>query len=258
MAGRSGAEKPAEATTADARMVIRTATLSLIVDNAAEHLKRAVATVEAGGGYVAESRQWQDKGQLRATATLRVPAEKLTATLDEIRKGATRVSSETVTGQDVSEEFADLGAQLVNLRATEAELRQLMITVRERTQTASQILEIHAQVSKVRGDIDRLQGRMDYLKKMTAMSTIHLELIPDRLSDPVIEPGWSATAIAKNALRALVETLKGLAGVIIWFVLLILPLAIVLGVLAAIVFWLLGPLRRWRRTHAPAPPPRLG
>jgi hypothetical protein len=235
-------------------MVIRTAAMSLVVENAAEHLSRAVAAIEMRGGYVADTRQWRENGQLRATATFRVPAENLSAALDEIRKGAIRVSSESINGQDVSEEYADLTARMTNLRATETELRQLLTTVRERTQKASEILEVHNELSRIRGEIERLQGRMDYLRKMTAMSTINLELIPDVLSEPIVEPGWRPMAIARTAMRALINALKGLGGILIWIVIFVLPLAILFGILITILLWIWRSLIRWRNRHTPPMP----
>ena len=166
--------------------------------------------------------------------------------LQEIKKGAVRVSSESVTGQDVSEEYADLGAQLANLHATETELRQLLTTVRERTQKASEVLEVYKELSKVRGDIDRLQGRVDFLKQMTAMSTINVDLIPDQLSEPFIEPGWRPIAIAKTAARSLVAALKWLGMILIWLVVFALPLGLFLAALAFLGRMLWTPVRRWK------------
>jgi hypothetical protein len=212
-----------------------------------------VAIVETQGGYVAETRQWRENDQIRSSATLRVPAEKLGAALSEIRKQAIRVNAETITGQDVSEEYADLGAQLINLRATEVELRQLMTAIRERTQKAADVLEVHRELSKIRGDIDRLQGRVDYLKQMTAMSTIKVDLIPDQLLQPIVELGWRPMAIAKDAARTLVAGLEGLGTILIFLIIAALPLvSIVVGIAISVrMLWNTG--KRWRGTRVPPP-----
>src|SRR5262249_32708522 len=164
------------------------------------------------------------------------------------------VSNEGITGQDVSEEYADLGAQLTNLHAAETELRQLLTTVRERTQKAADVLEVYKELSRTRGEIDRLQGRVDYLKQMTAMSTINVELTPDQLSQPLLESSWRPYAIAKAAGRSLVSTLKGLGTVLIWLVVYGVPLIVVLTVLAFCGKKLWEPIGRWRRQPQPSPP----
>ena len=252
------AEAAPQIVPAAVRMVIRTANMILVVDNAAEYLSKVVAIVEGQGGYVADTRQWREDGQLRATATLRIPAGNLTPALQAIRKDAVRVSEESVSGQDVSEEYADLGAQLTNLRATESELRQLLTSVRERTQKASEVLEVYKELSRIRGDIDRLQGRVDFIKQMTAMSTINVELVPDKLSEPIVEPGWRPVAIAKAAARNFVAVLKGLGAVLIWAIVFALPLALVFGLFVFLGKKLWKPVNQWRRRRVPQPPPVIG
>jgi hypothetical protein len=217
------------------RMIIRNANMSLVVRDAADALEKVTALVDAKGGYVADTRQWKEREQVRASASLRVPATQLMPLLAAIRGLAIRVESESVTAQDVSQEYSDLGAQLRNLQATETELRELLKTVRERTQKASEVMEIYNEITKVRGEIDRIQGRIQYLSQMTSLSTITLELIPDVLAAPVVEPGWQPVATVKNASRSLINSLKGVVDVLIWVVLYILPLGLIFVVLALIV-----------------------
>ena len=155
--------------------------------------------------------------------------------LAAVRGLAIRVESENVTAQDVSQEYSDLGAQIKNLQATETELRELLKTVRERTQKASEIMEIYTEITKVRGEIDRIQGRIQYLSQMTSLSTVTLELIPDVLAAPVVEPGWQPVATVKNASRSLLNSLKGVVDLLIWVVLYILPLGLIFAVFTLIV-----------------------
>jgi hypothetical protein len=78
---------------------------------------------------------------------------------------------------------------------------------------------------------------------MTALSTITLDLIPDVLAAPVVEPGWQPVATIKNASRSLVNSLKGVVDVLIWVVLYILPLGLIFVVLALIVRFIWRKLR---------------
>src|SRR4029077_8027881 len=111
---------------------------------------------------------------------------------------ALRVENQAITGQDVSEDFSDLGAQLKNLQGAETELRELLTTIRKRTEKASEVMEVYNEITRVRGDIERIQGRMQYLSQMTALSTITLELTPDVLAAPVVEPGWRPLATVRS------------------------------------------------------------
>ncbi|HUO84497.1 MAG TPA: DUF4349 domain-containing protein, partial [Thermoanaerobaculia bacterium] len=248
---RAKSGDPEASLRAAARMIIRTATITLVVVDAPESLGRIVTLIEQEGGYVAETRQWRENDQMRVTATLRVPSARLFDVLPRIREEAIRVESEAVTGQDVSEEFSDLGAQLENLQATETELRELLSTVRQRTQKAADILEVHKELTRVRGEIERIEGRMRYLSQMTDFSTIHVDLIPDVLARPVVEPGWRPLAAAREASRSLVNSLQWIAEAGIWIVVFILPLLLVLAVLLILVRWIWTLLLRRRREPIP-------
>jgi hypothetical protein len=241
----SGAGDTANAPAGDAeRMIIRTADLSVVVTDAAEAQQSVATTVNALGGYIADSSAWREGEQLRARMTVRVPAEKLDALLAAIKGTAVRVQQENVKGQDVTEEFSDLSAQLTNLEATEKELRELLTEVREKTQKAEDVLAVHRELTTIRGQIEQLKGRMQYLSTMTAMATANVELIPDVLAKPVVEPGWRPLETLKNAGRALVNTLKALVDALIWIVVAVAPVLILIAIPIVLIVLLIRWLRR--------------
>lgn len=255
----AGSNEPARARAllaepAAPRMIVRNASLAIVVRDSADVLRRVTALVEAKRGYVVETKQWKEREQIRASATLRVPSAELSPALSAIRTYSVRVESEEVTADDVSEEFADLGAQLRNLETTETELRELLSTVRTRTQKASEVLEVHREMVKIRGEIDRIQGRRQFLSQRVAMSTIRLELIPDVLAAPVIEPGWQPIATIRTAGRALINSLKTVADLLIWLLLYALPLGAVFAGLVLLLRPLFRRIRRARVRHEPNEP----
>ncbi|HEY6139592.1 MAG TPA: DUF4349 domain-containing protein [Thermoanaerobaculia bacterium] len=227
------ASAPAPQAPALPRMIVRTAEVSLIVGDTGRTVETLAQLAAANGGYVTDSKLWRDGEVMRATLTVRVPAPKLDAALAAIRKAAARVESETVSGDDVSQEYVDLESQVRNLEAAEVEMRQLMATVRERTKKAEDILEVYEQLTQLRGQIETAKGRMRYLAQMSAMSTIKLTLTPNPVSKPVVEAGWQPVAVMKDASRALVKTAQGFADVAIWAVIYFGPL---LFVFAGVIF----------------------
>lgn len=211
------------------RMIVRTANMRIVVTDTARTVDAVTKAVEAMGGFVAGSNVWQEGTLLRATLTLRVPADKLTTALGAIRGVAKRVEKETLTSDDVSEEFVDLEARVRNLEATEEELRQLLIVARQNSRKATEVLEVHEQLTNIRGQIEQARGRMRYLSQVAAMSSINLDVVPDAIIQPVVEAGWRPAVIAKNATRALVGSLQSIATVLIWFAIYILPMFAMLG-----------------------------
>ncbi|HEV8268576.1 MAG TPA: DUF4349 domain-containing protein [Thermoanaerobaculia bacterium] len=240
------AEQPGEAR-APKRMIVRTAQMSVVVGDPAGAAKSLGELVEANGGFVSESKQWRDGEQVRAALVFRVPVKQLFPTLEAIRKRAIRVESENVSGQDVTAEYVDLGAQVTNLEATEKELRELLSTVRQRTQKAADILEVFTELTKIRGEIERAKTRMGTLSQLADLSTINLELVPDALSKPIAEGEWRPLTVVRSAIRSLVSTAQWLFDALIWVVLYLVPLLLLL----AIPLWAIrAGWRAYRRSKA--------
>jgi hypothetical protein len=231
------------------RMIVRTADVSMIVADAEPAMQAIAALVTAAGGYVADSKAWREQEQMRGRISARIPAGKLDATLGEIKQLATRVERESIGGRDVTEEYSDLDAQLINLEATEKELRELLTEVRQKTQKAEDVLKVYQELTKVRGEIERVKGRMQYLDNLAALATVNIELIPDVLAKPVVEPGWRPLETLKNASRALVNALKGLVDVTIWLVVYLAPLLLFIATPIILLILLVRWLRR-RRARA--------
>jgi len=243
---QSAAEGNAIAGDAD-RMIVRTADVSMIVADTEPVMQSITALVTAAGGYIADSKAWREQDQVRGQISARVPADKLNDTLGAIKKLATRVERENIGGKDVTEEYSDLDAQLVNLEATEKELRELLTEVRQKTQKAEDVLKVYQELTKVRGEIERVKGRMQYLGNLAALATVNIELIPDILAKPVVEPGWRPLETLKNAGRSLVNALKGLVDIAIWLIVYLLPLLLVIAIPVILLILLVRWLARRRR-----------
>jgi hypothetical protein len=230
--GVAGAPVTAKATP----MIVRTATVTIIVGDTARSIDRITSLVEQNGGYVSASNIWRETEQLRGKLTVRIPSTRLHQTLAAIRTSAIRIQSETMTSDEVTQEYVDLGSQLRNFEATESELRELMTAVREHSRKASEVLEMSQQLTAIRGQIEQARGRMRYLEQMTSYATVNVELIPDAVAKPVVEAGWQPVAIAKDAARALTNVLKEIAAAAIWLLIYALPIVLLLCLGAAITW----------------------
>lgn len=225
------------------RMIVRTAEMRIVVGDTMKTVDAVTKAVEAMGGYVSGSNIWREGELMRATLKLRIPAGKLTASLASIRGLAKRVDNETIASQDVSQEFVDLESQVRNLEATETELRALLVTARQNSKRATDVLEVHQQLTMIRGQIEQARGRMRYLSQTAAMSSISLDVMPDAIAQPVVEPGWHPVLIAREAIRALVGALQSAGTVVIWLIVYIVP---IFGMLALVIAGVWRVARRGR------------
>ena len=92
------------------RKIIRNANLSLETDDPKKAMQRVASVAESRGGFVVTSEARQEAGvnggkaQETITMDVRVPAAQFDAAMNDIRATASRVVSEKITGQDVTEE----------------------------------------------------------------------------------------------------------------------------------------------------------
>ena len=158
------------------RKIIRNAELGLEAESPEETQKRISGIAESKNGFVVESQQTSSDVRLTTrdvvNMTIRVPAENFQSALDEIKQSAGRVISETVKGQDVTEEFIDIDAQMKAKKALEAQFMEIM----KRANTVEDALDVQRQLAEVRGEIERIEGRLRFLENQSAMSTIKVRV----------------------------------------------------------------------------------
>ncbi|MHB1293526.1 MAG: DUF4349 domain-containing protein [Anaerolineae bacterium] len=226
------------------RMIIRTVNMSLVVEDTEKVLKDLNALVKAHDGYIANSNSWHSNDQLYANVTLRVPAEDLDTVLEAVRGMVIAVDSESLSGQDVTEEYTDLQARLRNLEATEKELQALLTEVRENRGDAEEILAIYRELTTIRGEIESMEGRAQYLERMTALATIQMDIRPKEAPVQVTSQRWSPLVTLSEALRGLLNFLTVLADVGI-YLLIFSPIVLV----PVLVIWLIARAVRKRRNR---------
>jgi hypothetical protein len=239
------------------RVIIYTGNISLVVRDTEETVAAITQLADEQGGYVSGANVYQGGEVLRGSMSIRVPAERYEAVMEQLRGLALRVERESASTQDVTEEYTDLHARKVNLEHTEAALQELL-DERQRVGSTSDILEVHRELTNIRGQIEQIEGRMRYLANQAALSTINVEITPDVLYQPISVAGWEPTGVAKEALQALISALQSLTDLTIWLVIFALPLLVIflipLLVVVMIIRWWWK--RRQRRKPAKKDTPK--
>ena len=234
------ADTPQRAQSQD-RLIIRTGHLDIVVTSTDTALDAVTRFAEESGGWVVNSNTHNySRGVTRGDITIRIPAERYSEIMNGVKGLALEVTSESNSGQDVTEEFVDLSSRLGNLEATAERVRSFL----DETQNVEEALQVNVELGRLEGDIEVIKGRMKYLSESAAFSTITVSLTPDELNQPIEVAGWRPQGIAKDAIEALLNTLQGLGSILIWITLYLLPVALVLGIPGYYVGrWI---IRRWR------------
>ena len=158
-----------EGTSTQGRLIVRTVDMALEVLDVSQTLEDIATLAADVGGWVIQSRRREVH---RGFVSIRVPVDRVDGTVARLRELALEVRSEISNSRDVTDEYVDNQASLVNLRAAEEQLIKLM----ERAGSVQELLEVQREVTRVRGDIERLQGRIKLLEETSAFSLMNVSL----------------------------------------------------------------------------------
>ncbi len=259
--GTTGEPVPAPELAALGRERIRTAWITLELEDPEAAVAEVADAAEANGGFVALADLARDDrtGELHGTVTVRVPSSALLETLDAFEALAVDAPVRRIEEQDVGSQLTDLRAQLTNLTAYEGELRELLTEVRTGTSDPDDLLPIVERLQSVRSDIDRIRAQRDGLEERVALSTITVTLTSTRSAAPIPTSSWAPLRTFQEAIAATGRALAAVADAAIWLLVTALPIALILLVPPLLVW-------RWLRRRsdavpshpAPSGPPTVG
>jgi hypothetical protein len=185
-------------------MVVRTATLSLLVADLEKTRASLDSLVKQVAGFVGQMDTSGGRGEARwLTTTLRVPEQRLSEAIAALRKLGT-VQSESQGGEDVTSQATDLDARLANARETE---KRLVTVLQQRTGKVADVLEVEREIARVRESIELMTSRREQLKDRVTYATISLQVTEEtkaslNLGAPSI-PGRFRNAFVEGTTSAM-------------------------------------------------------
>ncbi len=227
------------------RLIVRDASLSLVVPDTDAALDEINDLVDELGGYVVESSTYQYQEGQRASVRFRIPAESLDVALDRIRDLASEVRSQDISGKDLTEDYVMHKSSLRHLEATEARLLEFL----EEAEDTEAALAVYEQLRGVQAQIEQVKGRIQYLEQSAAMATVSLEIIPDELAQPIQVGGWHPEGTLRNTFESLVRVLQFLVDAAIFIVVLVIPVLAVIAVPIVGLILLVRAIVRRRRAR---------
>lgn len=212
------------------KKIIKSGNLNLKVDSADQAAEEIGDIAKNNGGEVFASNFYQSQKNIKSgTVTVKVPMKNFEAAFAELKKIASLVIRESTAGQDVTEQYVDLQAQLKNRQAEE----QSFVRILNQAQNIEDILAVTRELARVRGNIEQLQGSIKYLESQTDMSTIAIDLTED--ANVTIVDSWRPFQVVKESFNALLKGLQGFVDFLIRLVIVIVPLLL----LWVLIGWLI-------------------
>jgi hypothetical protein len=214
-----------ETRTQSDQKIINTADLSLQVSDVskiADSIKEIVTT--NNGVIQSSSVSAGHEDRFTGVVIVRVPSSKFDDTLKAIQNLG-KVTTSSITAQDVTEEYVDLDAQKNALSNQLIQYNRIL----GQAVNVSEILEVQREIERIQVELDRITGKMKYLDNRIAFSTITA-----RLSEPasvVPSPGYSINSVISEAIG-------GFADTVVWLVIMIMTLlpVIILAVIGIIIY----------------------
>jgi hypothetical protein len=159
----------------DLTKIIRDGRIGIVIADGSfsKGVSRVTLIARQNGGFVLES---SSRDERSGTLTLRIPAKRFDDTMLALRGLAGELDGEvefqTITGQDVTAEFIDLGARLEILK----DRRDLLLELQQDATTSGEILRLASLIEDVQLQIENIQGRLNFLKDQVAEATIRVEV----------------------------------------------------------------------------------
>ncbi len=212
-------------------MIARTVSLSIVVKDFDAARGSLDAILARHNGYTAELNVATPQGNARTIqASLRIPAAQLVAAVAEL-KALGRVENENQTGEEVTQQHADLVARLKNSRETEQRLQDVL---RTRTGKVKDVLEVEEEIARVRGEIEQMEAEQQTLEHRVNFATIDLKLAEEykaQLTKPAPSVATQLRNAAVDGFRSAFDSLLALvlffaqAGptLLLWLMVLSLP-----------------------------------
>jgi hypothetical protein len=188
------------------RMVVYTASISLKVDKVESAITSLQQLTQKYKGYIASVSTGTEDGSI----TIRVPQASFYDAVAEVETLG-KVQNQNINGDDISEKYVDLQAQLTNMNKQEVRLQEILGLAK----TVAEVLTVEQELSRVRGTIESLTGQINYLNSRVELATITVYFN----QAPVMQADWipqlDLSGPVKSGAQVLFTLVEGMIVLIV-------------------------------------------
>ncbi len=198
---------------AENRMVSYNSNLSLLVKDVNTTTDQIIKSTKGFDGYMVNTSKSLDVDSPTATIIVRVPTDKLDLATQAFKDLAVKVTSEQISGRDITDQYTDIAEHLNLLNKTKARYEE----IRDKAKTVSELLNVQRELSNLQRQIDSLKGQQKYLEQVSKYSKITIYIAEDEIALPYTPSEmFRPKVIFTLAVRSLVKDFYKIGQILIW------------------------------------------
>lgn len=206
--------------------LIRTAYQSIKASDVTQSYDNALNMVRKYDAIILNSNISRYADTDEAQILVKVKPQYFMTLLDELASIG-HIESKSITEEDVTEEYYDVQARLANARKVQDRLYGIL----NKTNKVEDILKVEREIERVGEKIEMMEGRIKYYDSMVDYSRISITIYSTKR--PFIDLGSIGKGFG-NAVKYAVHVFF----LIIWFVIIIIPIAAMVFILRPVVVFL--------------------
>lgn len=204
------------------QQVIKTATLSIRVDDVTQTGVKVVDLVTENKGYIQQQDLSNSDDSTYETITARVPADRLDSFIADV-SALGSVDYLNSQASDVTQQVVDLEARIRALQTSVQRLEELLAA----TTNVADLVAVETELANRQAELDSLISQRDYLKDQVSYSTVTVSINPVVESIGATPPGfWSGLQNGWTALVTLTGAAITALGFLLPFILLTSAIAV--------------------------------
>lgn len=229
-AGEIDAEEPYGSETEE--KIIKTAYVSIKTNTVDEAYDKALKLVKKYDAIILNASMSEYNDNEEAQLLIKLPPEHFMTLLDELNTIG-KVESKSITEEDVTEEYYDVKARLVNARKVQDRLFGIL----KKANKVEDILKVEKEIERVGEKIEVLEGKIRYFDSKVDYSRITITIYSKKTQ--FIDLGDIGSGFGDAISYAI-----HFFFIIIWFIIIIIPLIVVILVLRPVVAFIIKRIRR--------------
>lgn len=217
------------------KKLIYHASLTMEVTDYAKAQTEVRNMVTLAEGYIVEFSENTSEYEQGGAFILKVPASGFSSFLDHLEKIKNVKLQHKIQGQDVSEEYVDLGSRLKAKQLMESQYIEFM----KKATKSADLVAFANQLGAIQEEIETIKGRMRYIDQNVAFSTVELRLYQTEESVDIAKTKEQGPLMdrASDALQSSLHAMSVMFQWLFIFLAAAFPVLIVAAVVVLIVFW---------------------